>query len=157
MLQFKRVFIVLVFLCGLAAPRGALAQLEGLHGDFTEMRNGLHAGNQFRTTFYNDGLFGSKHRPPDIAGEWPINSGHDYMLDGNVFVGSEVIDANGDLKHIVDTVNGGGGIGSCSSGDTGPNGEAWTVLPLAGFASDDTNKIAMSKWPWSWRSIWPDK
>jgi len=157
MLKFQSFLIVLAFLFGLLAPMGALAQLEGLHGDFTQMKNGLHAGNQFRTTFYNDGLFGSKHRPPDIAGEWPINSGHDYMLDGNVFVGSEVIDANGDLKHIVTTVNGGGGIGSWSSGDTGPNGEAWTFLPLAGFANSDTNKIAMSKWPWSWPGYWPDK
>jgi len=157
MLKFRNQLLVLILLLGLLMPIGVLAQMEGLHGDFTYMKNGLHAGNQFRTTFYNDGLFGSKQRPPDIAGEWPINSGHDYMLDGNVFVGSEVIDANGDLQHIVTTVNGGGGVGSWSSGDTGPNGEPWTFLPLPGFASDDTNKIAMSKWPWSWPDIWPDK
>ena len=157
MLRFTNSMITLAVLVGLLASPAAFAQMEGLHGDFTYMKNGLHAGNQFRTTFYNDGLFGSKHRPPDIAGEWPINSGHDYMLDGNVFVGSEVIDANGDLKHIVTTVNGGGGIGHWSSGDTGPNGEPWTFLPLPGFASDDTNKIAMSKWPWSWPASWPDK
>ena len=96
MLKFRNQLLVLILLLGLLMPIGVLAQMEGLHGDFTYMKNGLHAGNQFRTTFYNDGLFGSKQRPPDIAGEWPINSGHDYMLDGNVFVGSEVIDANGD-------------------------------------------------------------
>ena len=157
MLKIRNSLLMLFVLLGLLAASSAFAQLEGLHGDFTYMKNGLHAGNQFRTTFYNDGLFGSKNRPPDIAGEWPINSGHNYLLDGNVFVGSEVIDANGDLQHIVSTVNGGGGVGSWSSGDTGPNGEAWTFLPLPGFASDDTNRIAMSKWPWAWPDVWPDK
>ena len=81
------------------------------------------------------------------------------MLDGNVFVGSEVIDRAGDLKHIVSTVRsaGDGSPTSWSSGDTGPNGEWWTFLPLPGFASPDTDKIAMTKWPWSWPPFWPDK
>jgi len=140
-------------------PTGARAQMEGLHGDFLESRDGLHAGNKFRTTFYNDGTFGAKTQPPDIAGEWPINSGRIYMIDGNVFVGSEVLDANDQVQHIISTVTsaGSGASGEWSSGDTGPNGEWWTFLPLPGFASEDTNKIAMSKWPWAWPVTWPDK
>ncbi len=157
MLKISKLLIFLLIFAGLMTPFAVLAQMEGLHGDVTEMRNGVHAGNQFRTTIYNDGRFGAKQRPPDFAGEWPINSGHLYMIDGNVFVGSEVIDANGELRHIVSTVHGGGGVGSWSSGDTGPNGEPWTFLPLRGFANPDTNKIAMSKWPWSWPDFWPDK
>ncbi len=133
----------------------AFAQMDQLHGAFMEIRDGLHAGNQFRTTFYNDGTFGAIQQPPDIAGEWPINSGHIYLIDGNLFVGSEVIDAEGSVKHVVSTVR------SCmiswSTGDTGPDGEFWTFLPLPGFAASDTNKIAMSKWPWSWPAVWPDK
>ncbi|RQW03475.1 hypothetical protein EH223_09910, partial [candidate division KSB1 bacterium] len=135
-------------------------QLEGLHGDFEHHRNGLHAGNQFRTTFYNDGTFGVKDSPPDIGGEWPINSGHIYMLDGNLFVGGEVIDANNQVQHIVSTVTsaGDGSPGAWSSGDTDPiTGEWWTFLPLPGFANPDTNKIAMSKWPWAWPDFWLDK
>ncbi len=152
----KKIFLTLfLFLCA----AGLQAQMEGLHGDFLETRNGLHAGNQFRTTFYNDGTFGVNDRPPDIGGEWPINSGRIYMLDGNVFVGSEVLDEEGAVKHIVSTVRsaGEGQPGQWSSGDTGPNGEWWTFLPLPGFASSDTNKIAMSKWPWAWPTYWPDK
>ena len=78
----KKVIISLIFMLSLWSL--AFAQMDGLHGDFLETRNGLHAGNLFRTTFYNDGTFGVNQRPPDIGGEWPINSGHIYMLDGNV-------------------------------------------------------------------------
>jgi hypothetical protein len=130
------------------------AQMKGLHGDFAETRDGLHAGNLFRTTFYNDGTFGKIQDPPDIAGEWPINSGRIYMIDGNVFVGSEVIDTQGDLKHIISEVR------SCvitySTGDRSPDGEWWTFLPLGGFANPKEKKIAMSKWPWAWPPHWPD-
>ncbi len=160
MQRYKFATVTLLFLILVACLTvWGQTPMDQLHGDFAETRNGLHAGNQFRTTFYNDGTFGVNERPPDIGGEWPINSGHIYMLDGNVFVGSEVIDANGDLQHIVSTVRsaGDGSPGAWSSGDTGPNGEWWTFLPLPGFASEDTNKIAMSKWPWAWPDAWPDK
>jgi len=153
----KACYFVIPFL--LLSMTVLYAQLEGLHGDIAEFRDGLHAGNQFRTTFYNDGTFGRVNNPPDIAGEWPINSGHWYMIDGNVFVGSEVLDTENNLKHIVSTVKsaGDGSPEAWSSGDTGPNGEWWTFLPLPGFASNDTNKIAMSKWKWAWPDYWPDK
>lgn len=154
--KLSKILLVFVFL----AVTMGYAQMEGLHGDFVNHRDGLHAGNQFRTTIYNDGTFGAKQRPPDIAGEWPINSGRIYMIDGNLFVGAEVIDANNEVKHIVSTVTsaGQGQPGQWSSGDTDPiTGEWWTFLPLPGFASADTNKVAMSKWPWAWPSFWPDK
>jgi hypothetical protein len=146
-------------ICLALIPVSSFAQMAGLHGDFLETRSGLHAGNQFRTTFYNDGTFGVNDVPPDIGGEWPINSGHIYMLDGNVFVGSEVFDTDGVLQHIHSTVRsaGDGSAGSWSSGDMSPDGQWWTFLPLPGFASPDTNKIAMSKWPWAWPNVWPDK
>ncbi|MGE5811730.1 MAG: hypothetical protein ACM339_09525, partial [Ignavibacteria bacterium] len=72
------------------------AQLEGLNGIDSETRQGVHAGNQLRTTFYNDGTFGEiqPHTPDEIRGEWPINSGHIYIIDGNIFVGAEVPDRN---------------------------------------------------------------
>ncbi|NQT27680.1 hypothetical protein HQ585_20155, partial [candidate division KSB1 bacterium] len=142
------------------AATGSYAQLDGLHGDFLETRNGMHAGNQFRTTFYNDGSFGTKERPPDIGGEWPINSAHIYLLDGNTFVGAEVIDTEEELRHIFSVVPGGGDPAdpnSVSRGDASPEGEWWTFLPLPGFAHPDTNKAAMSKWKWSWPVHWPDK
>ena len=39
-----------------------------------------HSGNKIRTTFYNYGLVGRwTSEPEDIGGEWPINSGHEYI------------------------------------------------------------------------------
>jgi len=153
MKRFIHLFLILAVL----ATAGSLwAQMQGLHGDAREHRSGLHAGNQFRTTFYNDGTFGQITVPPDIAGEWPINSGHLYMMDGNVFVGSEVIDNAREVQQIISTVQ------SCnisySSGDKNPvTGEWWTFLPLPGFFNPNDDRIAMSKWPDSWPSHWPDK
>ena len=157
MKKYERLLLFIILVMGLSV--GTLfAQMEGLHGDFMEIRDGVHAGNQFRTTFFNDGLFGAINRPPDHGGEWPINSGHVYMLDGNAFIGAEVIDRNGDLKHIMSEVRGPGNnnVDSWSTGDMSPDGEWRTFLPLGKFANPDTNKIAMSKWPWAWPSYWPD-
>ncbi|MBN2103608.1 hypothetical protein JW835_06155 [bacterium] len=152
----KRILIILI-VTGLLGTGVLLAQSEMkiLHGDASEHKSGLHAGNQFRTTFYNDGTFGQIDYPPDIGGEWPINSGHLYLVDGNVFVGSEVIDLKGNKVHIVSTVQ--SANIQYSTGDTGPHGEWWTFLPLRGFSSPMYDKVAMSKWPWSWPASWPDK
>ncbi|MBN1482101.1 T9SS C-terminal target domain-containing protein [candidate division KSB1 bacterium] len=130
------------------------AQMGNLHGDFANHTSGVLAGNKFRTTVYNDGTLGRK-QPDDFAGEWPINSGHWYMIDGNIFLGSEVIDNTNALRHIVSTVT---SIDiAASTGDKGPTGEWWTFLPLPGFYNPEVNKIATSTSPWSWPSFWPDK
>ena len=152
----KRLLIILT-VTGLLGAGVLLAQSEMkiLHGDASEHKSGLHAGNQFRTTFYNDGTFGQIDYPPDIGGEWPINSGHLYLVDGNVFVGSEVIDLDTNKVRIVSTVQ--SANIQYSTGDTGPHGEWWTFLPLRGFSSPAYDKVAMSKWPWSWPASWPDK
>jgi hypothetical protein len=148
----KSLFATLLIILG-----NADAQIDNLHGDFMETRNGTHAGNQFRTTFYNDGLIGGNQVPPDIYGEWPINSGHLYLHDGNIFVGAEVHDRNGDLKHIISTNPRNTTDDSPSAGDVGPNGEKWSFLPLPGFARPDQMLIAMSKYPEAWPASWPDK
>ncbi len=148
--SFSAVLVILFALSGMAT-----AQMEGLHGTYLELRDGVHAGNLFRTTFYNDGTSGRINDPSAFAGEWPINSGRWYMIDGNLFVGAEVLDTDGQLKHIISTVRS-AMIGN-STGDQSPDGDWWTFLPLPGFAARDTNKIAMSKWKWAWPDVWPDK
>lgn len=150
---FKYLTAVVFLTCWLTG--GALAQMQGLHGSFLEIRDAVHAGNLFRTTFYNDGTIGIINDPAAFAGEWPINSGTKYLIDGNLFVGGEVIDAEGQVKHIMTEVR--SSIIGNSTGDRSPDGDWWTFLPLPGFAARDTNKIAMSKWPWSWPDVWPDK
>ena len=151
--HFLFIFFVLILIC----HTGLYAQMQGLHGDIVEQRNGVHSGNQFRVSFYNDGMIGGNQVPPDYFGEWPINSGTQYLRDGNIFVGSEVLDRDGLLKHIVSENPRNRPVGDPSAGDIGPNGENWTFLPLRGFANPDTNKIAMSKWKFSWPYFWPDK
>jgi len=136
-------------------------QMAKLHGDERYSYDGLHSGNMIRTTFHNDGQVGKRYgSPEDIDGEWPINSGKVYLACLNTIFGSELIDTEGALKHIISESNGsstGGSSPSESSGDWGPGGEWWTMAPLPGFANDTHRKIAMSHWTWSWPSTWPDK
>jgi len=140
------------------------AQLAGLRGDDNETRIGVHAGNQLRISLFNDGTFGgrvdNKTHPLEVGGEWPINSGHYYVIDGNPFVGSEILDAAGALTHVV-SENKSVNI-SQTRGDRDPvTNEWWTFLPLPGFANPDNDRIAMAKggfeWANSWPAFWPDK
>jgi hypothetical protein len=149
-----RLSFLLILTCLIAD--GAFAQMETLRGDFLEIRSGVHAGNLFRTTFYNDGTAGRVNEDPEaFVGEWPINSGTMYLIDGNLFVGSEVIDTENQVRHITSTVR--SSVVGNSTGDQSPDGDWYTFLPLPGFASRDTNRIAMSKWKWAWPDVWPDK
>ena len=148
-------YFAVILLMACATTGVSYAQMESLHGTFLEIRDGVHAGNLFRTTFYNDGTSGRINDPSAFAGEWPINSGRWYMIDGNLFVGGEVIDTDEQVKHIISTVR--SAIIGNSTGDRSPDGDWWTFLPLPGFAARDTNKIAMSKWKWAWPDVWPDK
>ena len=160
--------LVGIFFMGLTPMLLAQSIMKDLHGDFKYMKKGLHAGNQIRTTFFNDGTYGTNNANPSgaggIAGEWPINSGHEWLIDGNEWVCSEVIDANGEVKHISSTVQSNGdpsvatNSNNYSRGDADPlTGEWWTFLPLPGFASHPGDSIAMSKWPDAWPDAWPDK
>ncbi|MFH1198172.1 MAG: hypothetical protein V1720_20890 [bacterium] len=156
--------LVLLFFWGTNAT---VAQMDGLHGSDAESRMGVHSGNLFRTSFFNDGTYGGRvNRAPEVAGEWPINAGHYYLVDGNIFVGAEVTDLNGQIIHI-QSENKCVDIGG-SRGDKDPvTGEWWTFLPLQGFANPndinnvDYRKIAMAKgaaeWANSWPAYWPDK
>jgi hypothetical protein len=131
-----------------------------LHGEFKEFRPGFHTGNQVRMTIWNDGQVGTKELQPDIiALEWPINSGFTYFGQSMIKVGSEVIDVNGDLVHIFSESNGWRpqDPNDPGTGDEGPDGEWYTLLPLPGFAHPESNRLAMSQWRWSWPPFWPDK
>jgi hypothetical protein len=137
--------------------------MGGSHGDDAETRMGVHAGNQLRVSFYNDGTFGfiNPWTSEEVRGEWPINTGRIYIIDGNIFVGAEVPDRNtGELLRIL-SENKSCNIGG-SRGDVDPvSGAWWTFLPLPGFGDPNSTRIAMAKgsneWPNSWPSFWPDK
>jgi hypothetical protein len=160
MIRIIYTMLMVLFLAGFFTS-AVNAQMEGLFGTIDEYRMGMHAGNLFRTSFFNDGTYGGRTNQPDeVAGEWPKGSGHLYLVDGNIFVGSEVVDNKGNLIHIM-SENISADIGG-SRGDQDPvTGEWWTFLPLAGFANAANDKIAMAKgsseWSMSWPAFWPDK
>jgi hypothetical protein len=155
-------------MCLLTALR-AVAQdpLSLMHGDESNSASGLHSGNQIKASFYNDGLVGKRYvAVTDIGGEWPINSGHVYINQQVMFVGAEVKNEEGSTIHIVSEGNGctAGNSNNADSGDSGPNGEWYSMTPLPGFHNpqppaekSDKPRIAMSHWDWSWPASWPDK
>lgn len=151
-------FILMLSIMGIQTSV-LLAQMAGLHGDDREFRMGEHAGNKFRTTFFNDGTWGgSTSRAGEIAGEWPINSGHYYLVDGDPYVLAEVIDnignTKGTIRHIQSTVK--SLQYENTTGDQDPNtGEWWTFLPLPGFANADEDRVAMTRGSFEWRNSWP--
>lgn len=169
-MRYSRLIIFGLFIMlasQLVSPGWGQTPMDALHGDQNYSYSGLHSGNQIRANFYNDGLVGRRYvNTTDIGGEWPINSGHRYINQQIVFVGAEVKDENGEIKHIVSEGNGctAGNSNNADSGDSGPNGEWYSFAPLPGFANDsppadksDKPRIAMSHWDWSWPETWPDK
>jgi hypothetical protein len=136
------------------------AQLNELHGTKTEFRMGIHSGNLFKLSFFNDGTYGRNFPTTSIQsmGEWPIGSGHLYFPSGDIFVGAEVLDMQGNPRHIL-SENRSYSISYSSYIDI--ESTWWTFLPLPGFADPDGDRIAMAKgsveWPNSWPAYWPDK
>ncbi len=136
------------------------AQMEKLHGDERYSCGAVHSGNQIRQGILNDGFLGRRTPYPHIySGEWPINSGRFYLGKMVVFIGAEVKDAEGMIKHIVSEGNGSiaGSPGNATSGDCGPMGEWWTNCPLPGFYNEAVKEIAMSHKPKTFPAFWPDK
>ncbi|HVO75163.1 MAG TPA: T9SS type A sorting domain-containing protein [Ignavibacteriaceae bacterium] len=138
------------------------AQSNELHGDQKEFKMGVHSGNLFRLSFFNDGTFGATTpmTANQFRGEWPIGSGHLYLINGDIFAGAEVINKDGQSLHIISENRSIGILGSY--GDSDPaTAEWWTFLPLPGFSDPDGDRIAMAKgsaeWPNSWPAYWPDK
>ena len=145
-----------------------LSETEGQikpHGDVSEVRSGLHSGNQIKTTFYNTGFFGRKvDNPNDFGGEWPKNSGHVYVGDACTIVGTIIDSLGANGQPIIITPDGPlKGIGSPRRGEIGPNGEWFTWMPLPGYANPDSQDVAMTdlnaspEFKASWPSFWPDK
>jgi hypothetical protein len=150
--------ILILFITQFFFPK-TYAQLNELHGTQTEFKMGMHSGNLFKISFFNDGTIGGIFPTTAIQsrGEWPIGSGHLYLLSTNIFVGAEVIDKLENPLHILSENRGYVYPSSYSN----PLSEWWTFLPLPGFSDPDGNRIAMAKgsaeWPNSWPAYWPDK
>ncbi len=156
-----RVLSIFAIICCLSLIQNGL--MAGTpHGTPLARAKNVHSGNKIRTTFYNYGLVGRVlNAADDIGGEWPINSGHEYIGDVGILVGSEIITTDGTMKHSVVTIF--SPRGSEMNGD-----KHWGWEPLPGYTNSDTNLVAMSHMgppvdpenvtvPNTWPDFWPDK
>ena len=144
-----------IILCYLISNSISFAQ-----GNILSRAKNFHSGNKVRTTFYNYGLVGrNTSEPDDIGGEWPINSGHEYIGDVGHLVGSEFKDQSGTLKKSVVTIE--SPRGSEYNLDT-----HWGWEPIPGYTNPDTPLVAMSHmgpdeddpdYIHTWPNQWPDK
>ncbi|HPN44951.1 MAG TPA: hypothetical protein PLP19_15775, partial [bacterium] len=157
----KRILILFFALCFLLMSEVfAQSKVDELHGDELYSYRNFHSGNQIRTTFYNEGYVG--HRTsinPDDIGEWPINSGHNYINLIPYFMLSEVKDTDGIIRHISSEANGivTGNDADAASADSREDGSWQCNAPLPGFANPEKQRIAMSHQEDTWPNTWPDK
>lgn len=126
-----------------------------LRGTPDARKKNTHSGNQIRTTFYNYGFVGRLLTDPsDIGGEWPINSGHEYVGDISIMVGAEVVLPNGQIIRPVTVADGPRGSNEYNPNDPS---DFWGWEPLPDFANPDSTVVAMSHAPKSWPPDWPDR
>lgn len=121
-------------------------------GDPTFRRKTNIDGNNVRTTIFNFGFTGRTGVVPDeVPYEWPKNTRQMYIALTALFVGGEVLDENGEVRHIV----------SIPNYRESPAGDSWTFEPVPGYfklhESEKEDKIAKSDEPDSWPDFWPDK
>ena len=138
------------------------AWAQNPHGNPLARAKNVHSGNKIRTTFYNYGLVGRMFDAvDDIGGEWPLGSTHEYIGDVSILVGAEIQPLGMTRPSVVTSF--GPRAGNEMSGDI-----FWGWEPLAGYANDDTNLVAMSHLGPSdkvsqgeavntWPDFWPDK
>jgi len=105
-------------------------------------------GNLVRTTVFNFGLTGRTGVVPDeIPYEWPKNTLKHYIALTGIFIGAEVVTADGDTIPIVDV----------PTFRQSPTGRTWNLEPVPGYLNPNSDKIAKSTDPDSWPPFWPDK
>ena len=83
-------------------------------------------GNQIRTTVFNYGMTGREGGVPiseQTPYEWPKNTGQVYLAVAGILVGAEVVDDQGEYKHIVSR---------CHYLQS-PQGQTWNFEPVPGY------------------------
>ena len=127
---------------------------QGPYGDRNYRRMGVHNGNLVATIFFNQGDVsgwpGWGYPPPRC--EWPKGSGHEYSGENSVLVAAEVVDKNGNTKHILSE-------SSLDFDSTDKNAEGYQQgwEPLPGYFDPYQDSPAMSHKKESWPEFWPDK
>ncbi len=122
--------------------------IDELHGDRINRKQGLHNGNLVETLFWNFGEVAWWGKQP--SGVWPKGSNHSYMDGIYPLVAAEVQLDDGRITHIVEG-------GYREHYEEGSTGIEFGWQPLAGFANPDQDHIALSDDPNTWPLYWPDQ
>lgn len=129
-----------------------LFTLIAISGDTAERRGNVHFGNQTRLSFFNYGLAGRRSGVMgDLGLEWPINSGHEYLGDYNLILGTQAKAPDG--QHFYSAEVNDSPRGSNEYNPNDPS-DFWGWEPLPGYANPISNLVAMSHQPESWPAHW---
>ncbi|MBI9072138.1 MAG: hypothetical protein JEY94_11105 [Melioribacteraceae bacterium] len=122
--------------------------LDDPYGDISFRKEGIMAGNQVRTLFYNNGEVGQWPFSP--SGEWPKGTGHGYLDGVTVLISAEVeAPGNGQLVHPLEA-------SYREWMDTDPRtGDIWGLEPVPFYTSLTTESPAMSSDSTTWPDLWP--
>lgn len=158
----KKSVLLLFALWLFCSPLLVLSQttVDEMFGDERYSYYNWHSGNQIRSTFWNEGYVGQREGiVPTSLGEWPINSGHNYINLITYMMLSEVKDTEGVIQHISSEANGvtTGNDSNAASADSRDDGTWQCNAPLPGFADPEVQRVAMSHQPNTWPYAWPDK
>lgn len=138
-------------------PAGVMAQVSGhVPSDergapelrrFTNMN-----GNSIRASVFNTGLSGAPNEWPEaVPYEYPKNTGRIYISIVGIWMGGEVIDADGKRLKIIDM----------PMWRESPSGDSWTMEPVQGFLNPSSTDLSRSDDPSSWPPAseggWRDK
>jgi len=133
------------------------AQAEGHvpsedRGDPLFRRSSNLDGNNVRVTVHNIGQSGwVGNDPGQWAFEWPKNTNREHIVFVSIWLGGEVIDTEGNVRHLIDLPN----------AHQGPSGESWNMEPVPGFLNPNAKSLARSDdsetWPSAAQGGWRDK
>jgi len=115
-------------------------------GDHLFRRKTLIDGNLVKTMVWNNGCTGRYSINNGLAWEWPKNSGKFYLAQTGLLVGTEIVDEDGVIQHIV-----------AAHERSSPTGKSWSLEPVPGYLNRNSKDIAKSNEPSTWPPYWPDK
>ncbi len=143
-------FLIFMFFFGATVFAQHVPSKE--RGDKSYRRTTDIAGNLVRTTVWNNGTTGRTKPGDGIPYEWPKNTGKMYLAETGILIGAEVVDEDGQIRHI-----------TAVHSRTSPSGKSWQMEPVPEYANPNSDKIAMTTLAATeddratWPPFWPDK
>ena len=105
-------------------------------------------GQRIRTTVFNFGQTGRQGAVSmniEAPYVWPKGSGQVYLALTGLFIGAEIIDEMGNIKHS---------IIPCNYKNNPDTQESWNLEPVPGYYNENLNLLAHSNFPDSWSGEW---